>query len=226
MDVVVLHSASGSLFNLITNGHNPTAGCEVKNHDDAENVHILHSLRITQLRLSPRLRALKYHWHIFYDTWATVSGDLIDTILGENIKTNRSIGHKCRSFIRALLIDFPVGNLTLMKWVGTNVHGPVITLTLSYPQPLRSWWVCGAVGRGKLSLGRSRGKVEVRFLQWRFEESTSRDAINTWIKCVCVCQQSQCCTLTDIILVCFQHGSTSSDVPHCCLGAESNLQQR
>ena len=76
--------------------------------------------------------------HILYDTWASVSGDLIDTILGEKIKTNRSIGHKCRSFIRALLIDFPVGNLTLMKWVGTNIHGPVITLTPSHPQPLRS----------------------------------------------------------------------------------------
>lgn len=44
-----------------------------------------------------------------------VSGDLIGAILGEKIKTNSSIGHKCGCFIRALLIDFPVGNLALMK---------------------------------------------------------------------------------------------------------------
>lgn len=94
--------------------------------------------------MSVSTRALMPHtvWYMSCDVW----GPHWYHIRRKKIKkTNRSIGHKCRSFIRALLIDFPVGNLTLMKWVGTNIHGPVITLTPSHPQPLR----CGG-GRGLL----------------------------------------------------------------------------
>lgn len=92
--------------------------------------------------------------------WYIVSEDLIDTILGEKIKTNRSIGHKCRSFIRAPLIDFPVGNLTLMKWVGTNIHGPVITLTPSHPRPLRSAGGGGGLlGRDNCLQGGQQGRL-------------------------------------------------------------------
>lgn len=138
------------------------------------------------------LCAIIYQCHILYDTWTTVSGDIIDTILGEKIKTNRPIGHKCRSFIRALLIDFPVGNFTLMKWVGTNMHGPVITLTPSYPQPLASGWRGGLLGRDNCLRGGQEGRLglgpkdvhafSMLSLWWESARGTIRDVITTHLK--------------------------------------------